>query len=44
MDKFQKSGAKIIGVVMRDQPKYQMNQSSFIDKLLTYDRRARLTP
>jgi len=44
MDKFQKSGARIIGVVMRDQPKYQMNQSSFIDKLLTYDRRARLTP
>lgn len=44
MDKLQKSGAKIIGVVMRDQPKYQMNQASFIDKLLTYDRHARLTP
>lgn len=44
MDKFQKTGAKIIGIVMRDQPKYQVNQSVFIDKLLTYDRRARLTP
>lgn len=44
MEKFQKSGAKIIGVVMRDQPKYQLNQSAFIDKLLTYDRRARLAP
>lgn len=44
MDKFQKSGARIIGVVMRDQPHYQMKQSAYIDKLLTYDRRARLNP
>jgi capsular exopolysaccharide synthesis family protein len=44
MEKFQKTGATIIGVVMRDQPKYQMNQSAFIDKLLTYDRRARMNP
>ena len=44
MEKFQKTGATIIGIVMRDQPKYQVNQSAFIDKLLTYDRRARLTP
>ena len=44
MDKFQKTGAKIIGIVMRNQPKYQMNQSAFIDKLLTFDRRARLAP
>ena len=38
------SGATIIGIVMRDLPKYQVNQSAFIDKLLTYDRRTRLTP
>jgi capsular exopolysaccharide synthesis family protein len=44
MEKFQKTGATIIGIVMRDQPKYQVNQSAFIDKLLTYDRRARITP
>ena len=44
MEKFQKTGATIIGIVMRDLPKYQINQSAFIDKLLTYDRRARLTP
>jgi capsular exopolysaccharide synthesis family protein len=44
MEKFQKTGATIIGIVMRDLPKYQVNQSTFIDKLLTYDRRARLTP
>jgi len=43
LDRLQRSGAKIIGVVMRDQPRYQVNQSSFIDKLLTYDRRARST-
>jgi Mrp family chromosome partitioning ATPase len=43
MEKFQKTGATIIGIVMRDMPKYQVNQSAFIDKLLTYDRRARLT-
>ncbi len=44
MEKFQKTGATIIGIVMRDLPKYQVNQSAFIDKLLTYDRRTRLTP
>jgi capsular exopolysaccharide synthesis family protein len=44
MEKFQKTGATIIGIIMRDQPKYQVNQSAFIDKLLSYDRRARLTP
>ena len=44
MEKFQKTGATIIGIVMRDLPKYQVNQSAFIDKLLTYDRQARLTP
>lgn len=44
MDRFQKTGAKITGVIMRELPKYQMSQSAFIDKLLTYDRRARSTP
>jgi capsular exopolysaccharide synthesis family protein len=44
MEKFQKTGATIIGIVMRDVPKYQVNQSAFIDKLLSYDRRARITP
>ena len=44
MEKFQKTGATIIGIVMRDIPKYQVNQSAFIDKLLTYDRQAHLTP
>lgn len=44
MEKFQKTGATIIGIVMRDLPRYQINQSAFIDKLLTYDRRARLAP
>lgn len=44
MEKFQKTGATIIGIVMRDIPKYQINQSAFIDKLLTFDRQAHLTP
>ena len=43
MEKFQKTGATIIGIVMRDIPKYQINQSAFIDKLLTFDRQAHLT-
>jgi capsular exopolysaccharide synthesis family protein len=42
MDRLQKSGARIFGVVIRDQTKYQGNQSAFIEKLLTYDRRAQL--
>jgi capsular exopolysaccharide synthesis family protein len=44
MEKFQKTGATIIGIIMRGQPKYQANRSAFIDKLLSFDRRARLTP
>jgi capsular exopolysaccharide synthesis family protein len=44
MEKFQKTGATIIGIIMRDQPKTQINQSAFIDKLLSFDRRARMTP
>jgi len=42
MDRLQKTGARVIGVLTRDQPKYQVNQSAFIEKLLTYDRLARL--
>ena len=44
LEKIQKSGAKMIGIVMRYQPNYQASQSAFIDKLLTYDRHARLSP
>ena len=42
IDKFQRSGATMIGIVMREQPKHRANQSAFIDRLLTYDKRARL--
>ena len=42
IDKFQRTGATMIGIVMREQPKYQANQSAFIERLLTYDKRARL--
>ena len=42
IDKFQRTGATMIGIVMRDQPRHQANQSAFIDRLLTYDKRARL--
>jgi capsular exopolysaccharide synthesis family protein len=42
IDKFQRTGATMIGIVMREQPKHQANQSAFIDRLLTYDKRARL--
>ncbi len=44
IEKFQKTGATIIGIVMRNQPKNQLNQKVFIDRLLSYDRRARLSP
>lgn len=44
IDKFQRTGATIIGIVMREQPKYQARQSVFIDQLLAYDKRARLYP
>lgn len=43
IEKFQKTGATIFGIVMRDQPKHLSNQSAFIDRLLTYDRLARLS-
>jgi len=42
IDKFQRTGATMIGIVMREQPKHRANQSAFIDRLLTYDKRARL--
>jgi len=42
IDKFQRTGATMIGIVMREQPKHQASQSAFIDRLLTYDKRARL--
>ncbi len=44
IEKFQKTGATIIGIVMRNQPKNQLNQKVFIDRLLSYDKRARLLP
>ena len=44
IEKFQKTGATIIGIVMRNQPKNQLNQKVFIDRLLSYDKRARLSP
>lgn len=42
IEKFQQTGATIIGIVMREQSKHQANQSAFIDRLLTYDKQARL--
>jgi len=42
MEKFQRSGATIIGVVMRNQPKHPLNQSAFIDRLLSFDKGARI--
>jgi len=42
INKFQRTGATMIGIVMREQPKHRANQSAFIDRLLTYDKRARL--
>lgn len=44
IEKFQRSGATIIGVVMRNQPKYPLNQSAFIDRLLTFDKGMRIAP
>jgi len=44
IEKFQKTGATIIGIVMRNQPKNQLNQKAFIDRLLSYDRRSRISP
>lgn len=43
IEKFQRSGATIIGVVMRNQPKHPLNQSAFIDRLLTFDKGVRIS-
>jgi len=43
IEKIQKSGATLIGIVMREQPKLPINQSAFIDRLLTYDRNIRFS-
>ena len=42
IEKFQRSGATIIGIVMRNQPKHTLNQSAFIDRLLSYDKGMRI--
>jgi Mrp family chromosome partitioning ATPase len=42
IEKFQRSGATIIGVVMRNQPKHSLNQSAFIDRLLSFDKGMRV--
>jgi len=42
INKFQQTNARIIGVVMRDQPRHQANQSMFIDQLLSFDKRAKI--
>ncbi|NMC46321.1 MAG: CpsD/CapB family tyrosine-protein kinase [Chloroflexi bacterium] len=42
VERFQKTGATIVGIVMRDQPKYQSNQSAFINRLLSYDKHNRV--
>ena len=42
INKFQRTGATMIGIVMREQLKHQANQSAFINRLLTYDKRARI--
>jgi len=44
IEKIQRSGATIIGVVMRNQPKHPLNQTAFIDRLLSYDKGVRLIP
>ena len=44
IEKIQKTGATVIGIVMRDQPKLPINQSVFINRLLSYDRKTRLSP
>jgi len=44
VDKFQRTGAAVIGVVMREQPRYQAKQSAFIDQLLAFDKQSRQVP
>ena len=42
IEKFQRSGATIVGIIMRNQPRHSANQSAFIDRLLSYDKRVRI--
>ncbi len=42
IEKFQRCGATIIGIIMRNQPRHTLNQSAFIDRLLTYDKGMRI--
>ena len=44
VERLQRTGTTIIGIVMRNQPKHQSNQSAFINRLLSYDKRKRLSP
>ena len=37
INRFQKTGATIIGIVMRNQPRHQLEQSAFKDRLLAYE-------
>jgi len=41
MDKFQRSGARIMGIIMREQPRHHGSQSAFIDRLLSFDKHTR---
>ncbi len=41
IDQLQKSGKPVIGLVMRAQPKLPPNQTAFLRRLLSYDRRVR---
>jgi len=41
VDRFQINDTKIVGIVMRDQPKHNNSQSVFINRLLTFDRQTR---
>lgn len=42
INRFQKTGATIIGIVMRSQPRHQSSQTAFIDRLLAFDQQAQL--
>ena len=44
MERLQRTGTTIIGIVMRNQPKHQSSQSAFINRLLSYDKRIRISP
>ncbi len=44
IDKFQRTGTAVVGIVMREQPRNQANQSAFIDRLLAFDKQSRKSP